>query len=352
MALLAAMEQGSPSCEADSLQALHRALKGDQADPAALIQSLTDEDLIEEGASLVRAERRNANEAFVKQMVALLTPLAAKARERREAGWQLDSRRAAVRLGYEKDGEALDLDEGDVHAILLQALRLEGFRLALDLGKRPRPSLHLELPLPAGAGGLSEWAEAVFRAEPLDAPEVVMARLNGRLPAGLRIHRWDVHAPYASPLRDLVDASHWRWNCPLDQADVARLRTTTFLSAAEWMWEKEGRIEGRKQIKQVDLRPLVADLRWEGDILLSTTRAGNAEPGNPLKVHAAILGLEPADLRGILRLSLDLRADPRLAQAERFEPKLKNMYEDAVLLSGGSNITLVDEDDDEPLRLG
>ncbi|WP_243300957.1 TIGR03936 family radical SAM-associated protein [Geothrix oryzisoli] len=346
------MEQGAESREPASLQRLRRALAGAQAEPAELVQSLASEGLVEEGASLIRAERRAAEATVAKQTAALLAPLAAKAMARREASWQLDSRRATVRLGYAKEGEALDLDEGDVHAILLQAFRLEGLRLALDFGKRPRPLLRLELPLPAGAGGLAEWAEAVFRVEPVETPGAVMTRLNERLPAGLRIQSWDVLAPYASPLGELAEASHWRWICPEAQVPEAARRTAAFLASAEWLWEKGGRVEGRKEIKQVDLRPLVTELRWDGATLFSTTRTGSSEPGNPLKIHAAILGLEPADLRGLLRLSLDLRADPRLAQAERFEPKLRNMYEDAVLLSGGSNITLVDEDDEEPLRLG
>jgi len=351
-AILAGMEQAGASCEPASLQALRCALHGESAEPEALVQSLVDEDLTEEGAALVRAERRNAGEERTHRLATLLAPLAARAMEKREAGWQLDSRRAVVRLAYAKEGGALDFDEGDVHAILLQAFRLEGIRLALDLGKRPRPSLRLELPLPTGVGGLAEWAEAVFRAEPREAPEALMARLNQRLPEGLRVHRWDSHPPYASPVGELAESSRWRWTCPAEAAVGARSRTVAFLAAKEWFWEKGGRVEGRKQAKQLNLRPLVTDLRWEGDVLFSTTRAGSSEAGNPLKIHAAILGLEPAALRGLLRLSVDLRPDPRLAQAERFEPKLKNMYEDAVLLGGGSNITLVDEDDDEPLHLG
>jgi len=346
------MEQGRESHEPGSLQALRRALRGEHGDPGVLVESLIAEDLAEEGASLIRAERRGIGEPRAKVFATLLEPLAARARVSREAGWQMDSRRVAVRLGYAKEGAALDFDEGDLHAILAQAFRLEGFRLALDLGKRPRPLLHLELPLPAGAGGLAEWAEAVFRVEPSESPEALMARLNLRLPDGFQIHRWEAHPSYASPVSDLADTSHWRWTCPPDQADAARLCTSAVLAAAEWIWEKGGKVEGRKQVKPLDLRPLVTELRWEGDVLFSTTRTGSPEGGNPLKLHAAILGLESAALRGILRLSLDLRPDPRLAQAERFEPKLKNMYEDAVLLGGGSNITLVDEDDDEPLRLG
>jgi hypothetical protein len=179
-----------------------------------------------------------------------------------------------------------------------------------------------------------------------------MGRLNLRLPDGLRILRWEGHAAYASPLGELARASHWRWVCPGELVVAARRRTSVFLEAKEWIWEKGGKVDGQKQVKPLDLRPLVSELRWEGDILFSTTRSAVSDATNPLKLHAAILGLEPSALWGLVRQSLDLRPDARLAQAERFEPKLKNMYEDAVLLSGGTNITLVDEDDDEPIRLG
>ena len=349
--VLAGMEQGRENREPAPMQALRRLLKGAAEAPEAIVAEIVAGGLVEEGACLLRAERRGA-EAQVKPLLALLEPLATKAMARREAGWHLDSRRTAVRLGYAKEGAALDFDEGDLHAILLQAFRLEGFRLALDLGRRPRPLLHLELPLPAGAGGLCEWAEATLQCEPMGSPESLMAALNGRLPDGFRIQRWESHAPYASAVAELAEASHWRWLCPPELAAEARQRTSDFLAAAEWIWEKGGKVEGQKQMKRVDLRPLVADLRWEGDVLFSVTRAEGLEAANPLKVHAAILGLDPSALQGLVRLSLDLRPDPRLVQAERFEPKLKNMYEDAVLLGGGSNITLVDEDDDEPIRLG
>ena len=73
---------------------------------------------------------------------------------------------------------------------------------------------------------------------------------------------------------------------------------------------------------------------------------------NPLKALAGLLGWEPQDIQGLVREAIELAPDPRLGQAERFETKLRNLYEDAVPLSGGSHITLVDEDDDEPLRLG
>ena len=351
---MAAMARRGESLEPAPLQALRRILSSAlPEDPGICIEAVAAADHAEEALDLVRSARRGgADPACVKDVASRLAPLAARAQAQREARWQLDGRRTSIRLVYAKQGEALDFDDGDLHAIFLQAFRLEGFRLALDLGKRPRPMLRVELPLPAGVGGLSEWAEITLREDPPERTEALMARLNTRLPEGLRIHGWEPHAPYASPLGDLAEAAHWRWLCPGEQADGARARAADFLAASEWIWEKGGKVEGRKQTKPLDLRTLVTDLRWDGDTLFTTTRMAGADATNPMKLHGAILGVEPSVLHGLLRLSVAFKADPRLAQAERFEPKLKNMYEDAVLLTGGSNITLVDDDDDEPIRLG
>lgn len=346
---LAAMAQGADSREPLQLQAL----RGGSGDPEALVLGLAEADLLEEGQDLLRTlHRSGVDPHWLTAVAARLAPLAAKARLRREAGWQLDSRRTTVRIRYAKEVGALDFDDGDLHALFLSAFRLEGLPLAFDLGKRPRPMLRLELPLPAGALGDAEWLEAVLRAEPREPVTALLARLNARLPDGLRLQRWEVHPSFVSPLGELAETSHWRWSCPRNLLAVAQQRSARFLAAVEFPWEKGGKVEGQKQEKRIDLRPLVKTLQWEGDTLLSVTRQSGAEGSNPLKVHAAILGLEPLALRGLTRVGLDFRPDPRAAQAERYQPKLKNIYEDAVLLAGGSNIILVDEDDDEPIRLG
>lgn len=347
------METAAPSLEAQPLQSLRGALADGEADPGGAIAAVVEAGLAEEAADLVRSARREGIEApRRKAFLDLLEPAAVKAQARREAGWHLDSRRVCVRIGYEKVGDALDFDDGDLHAILLQAFRLEGLRLALDLGKRPKPQLRIALPLPPGAGGREEWLESVLRPEPSEAPDHLMARINRRLPGGLGFRRWEVHPSYASPLSDLAESFRWRWRCPPDRLAQACARTEAFLASSEWIWEKEGRVEGRKQVKPLDLRPQVRGLVWEGDLLSSVTSAGEAGATNPLRLHAAILGLDPVELWGLTRSAIIFREDPRLALGERFEPKLKNIYEDAVLLAGGSHIILVDEDDDEPLRLG
>ena len=73
---------------------------------------------------------------------------------------------------------------------------------------------------------------------------------------------------------------------------------------------------------------------------------------NPRKLLGGILGQKPDAVEGLVRRRVVLAEDPRLKEAEKFEPKLKNIFEDAVLLSENSNLVLVDEEEDDPIILG
>ncbi|MCX8203694.1 MAG: hypothetical protein N3H32_05210 [Nitrososphaeria archaeon] len=80
------------------------------------------------------------------------------------------------------------------------------------------------------------------------------------------------------------------------------------------------------------------------------------DPGealNPIKLLSGILEVDPAQVKGLVRLSLTLRDDPRLEAMDRYAPKLHNIWEDAVLLESSDDFDDVDDgEDDEPLRLG
>jgi hypothetical protein len=93
-------------------------------------------------------------------------------------------------------------------------------------------------------------------------------------------------------------------------------------------------------------------MQWDGALLRFEMRLDPGQALHPAKLLGGILGCDPAGITGLVRSRIDLAADPRLGQAERFEPKLKNMFEDAVLLKAGPSLKIIDEDDDEPLRLG
>ncbi len=352
-AAVAAMEQAG-SREAAPLQALRAAVAaGDVIVADAQVDDLVRDGFAEEALAVLREARRASRGADPLEAVRFrLASPAEKAQARRAAAWQLDSRRASVRIAYEKVPPATDFDTGDLQRILLAAFRLEGLRLALDLGHHPRPLLQMGPPLPAGAGGREEWAEVVLQRSPDRPPEALLGALNARLPEGLRLHRWLEQPGYATPVAELAEVSEWTWPCPPERLEEARAATARFLASAAFPWDRAGKVGGQKQEKHVDLRPMVSAMAWEGSRLRFRTPMAAFGATNPLKLLGAVLGVDPADLQGLVREGLTLREDPRLGQGERFEPKLRNLYEDAVLLSGGSNITLVDDEDDEPLHLG
>ncbi|HLP29913.1 MAG TPA: DUF2344 domain-containing protein [Geothrix sp.] len=349
-AVLEAMERGAPSLEAPCLQAFRTMLRnGAAVDADSVVEAVAAANLAEDAGEILRSSRREVSDpAWFAGLSARLAPFIQVALQKRSALWHLDTRRTLVRFQFSKQGASLGFDEGDLQAILLQAFRLEGFRVALDLGKRPHPLLTVGLPLPAQAGGEAEFADVVLRQEPAGAPGELTARLNRRLPEGLQVQRWESLPVYAAPVADLARLSHWRWEVPSAHRARVEAAVARFNASATWPWDRAG----ARAEAPLDLRSILGDLAWSGGALTFSSRMGEYLALNPLKALGAVTGLEAGQVAGLVRAGVELKPDPRLAQAERFEPKLKNMYEDAVVLGAGSNIVLVDEDDDEPLRLG
>ncbi|HTL97951.1 MAG TPA: TIGR03936 family radical SAM-associated protein [Holophagaceae bacterium] len=339
-----ALEAALQSAEAAApprLPAPIAALMADGSDAEAL-RSIEAEQLAEEALDWVRSHRR-ADAA----LRAKLEPLAAKAKARRAGRVHLEGGRTLARIRYAKEEAALIFGSGELQTLFGEALRLEGLPLELDLGKRPRPLLVCAPPLPPAVGGEAEWLEAQLR-HSAEAPDL-LARLNRRLPPGLRLIAWEEWPVWATPAAELCVAAHWAW--PSDGPGAPEA-VAAFLASDAFFLEKVGKIEGQKQEKRVDLRPLVLDMAWEGGELRFTTSLAAAPALNPLKLLAALLGRAPESIAGLRRTGFDMAEDARLKKGDRYTAKLKNMYEDAVLLGAGSNITLVDEDDEEPLSLG
>lgn len=311
-------------------------------EPEAALAAIEAAGLAEEALDWVRAHRRD--DATLR---ARLEPLAAKARTRRAARVQLESDRVLARARYAKEGAALLFGAPELQALFSEALRLEGLPLELDLGKRPRPLVACVPPLPPGVAGDGEWLEAHLRRGAAGEADL-LERLNRRLPEGLRLLDWDEQPVWASPIADLCETAQWRWKP--DDASTGE-KVAAFLAAEAFFLDKAGKVEGKKQDKRLDLRPLVLDMAWEDGVLRFTTSLRAAPALNPLKLLGAILGRAPETIQELRRTGFGMREDARLQKGDRYTAKLKNMYEDAVLLGAASNITLVDEDDDEPLVL-
>jgi len=307
---------------------------------------LGEADLLEEALARFKAHWKGR-----KALVAVQGPLEAAAersRNRRIHRWQQDPLRRTLRLCVEITGSASELHPPALQAALAQALLAAGVPLALGLGKTPRPMVQWGHPLPPGVDGLAEWADITLR-EPLRGSLADL--VNPHCGPGIRVLASSEVPNYATPVLELCSVAHWRWACPEDLRERARSILADFEASETYQIDKSGKAEGRKVIKRLEVRPMVLALAWTGPVLHFSTRLAIGEALNPQKLLGGILEVEPSRIQPLTRERVDLRADPRLDQAERFQTKLHNLFEDAVMLEGGGNITLVDDDDDEPLRL-
>jgi radical SAM-linked protein len=349
------MSETSPLREPPALHAFRQLLSGPIPD-LRLLDSLLNQ--LEEEASLDHAlmyckqqHRSNEKDDPWRILRTRLEKAAVLARGKRISQWQTDARRCMLRLRMEIRQPACQLHPPALQTAIARSLLEAGLPLAMGLEKSPRPMVSLGHPLPAGVEGQSEWADAVLR----EAPRVSLDQLPGLLaphcPEGIRILEARDIPNISSPVMDLCCEAHWRWTCPPEWLEQSRLRLSDFERAATFTIEKSGKVEGRKQIKHVEVRHLLRTMAWEGNDFCFSTRIATGEATNPVKILAAILSTEPAAITALIRERVVLCEDPRLAESSRYETKLHNIYEDAVLLDGGIGVALVDEEDDEPLVL-
>jgi radical SAM-linked protein len=313
-----------------------------------LIRDLEKEGLIEEAWSRFRRAPQ-ATQATWKPWRRRLDIRAGVARARRQQREQVDADRCLLRIRYARGVALKDTLPPAFHALVLAWLREAGLRIAMSLERTPKPLLAFGPSLPLGAVSRDEYLDATLNAAP---PVDWLESANHRAPEGLRLLDAALLPPYAQTAMELARAAVWFWPCPAEPRGEAEARIAAFLAADRFEIEKGGKVDGRKTVKRVDVRGLVAAAAWEAGGLAFTTRLEHGEAMNPAKLLAGITGLEATTLAGLERRCLELADDPRLKQQDRYAPKLKNIFEDAVLLGAGGNIILVDEDDEEPLVLG
>jgi radical SAM-linked protein len=236
-------------------------------------------------------------------------------------------------------------------AALAAAFACAGNPLAMGSEKRPRPIAGLAYPLPLGAEGLEEWADVTLEASLEDSPTAALARLSSSCPEGLEILGIEPIPHYASPVAELCQTAHWRWPCPAGLLKEAKAKMAAFEESDKFQITKTGKVDGQKASKSIEVRRLVKEIRWEGSALHFSTAIEQGQALNPQKLIAGILGVPPEEAQGLQRLRIELKRDPKLDSPDKYAHKLRNLYEDAVLLETSSNIVLCDEDDDEPIVL-
>jgi len=238
--------------------------------------------------------------------------------------------------------------------ILLRALAsaFEGADIPLAMGseKRPRPIAQLAYPLPLGVEGLEEWADITLESALREPPNVTLARLKPYCADGLEILGIEQIPIHASSVAELCETAHWRWFCPVELFPRAVIKFKEFADSDSFQINKTGKVDGKKSVKSIEVRRLIQELRWDGDVLGFSTRIIQGQALNPQKLFGGILDVLPEHLGKFRRERIDLKHDPKLDRTDKFAPKLRNLYEDAVLLESSPNLKIYDEDDDGVLE--
>ena len=347
-------------CAADSfpeprlpaLRAFREALADGCLPGEEMLSSLMEQGLMEQAlAELKRRRPRMGQQDPWHPVRVRMEAEVARARERRMHQWQLDPARRTLRFCMEVRSPVCGLHPPALQAALVQALLESGLPLAMGLEKAPRPLVRLGHPLPPGVEGLAEWAEAVLR-EPPPLPLAVLAeRINAFCPEGLRILQVEQVPGHASAVLDLCVEAHWAWACPEALRRSAAERLARFEASDSYEISKTGKVDGQKQAKQVEVRHRILAMGWEGDTFHFTTRLSAGEALSPVKLLAGILGVEAQAIRDLIRERVVLAEDPRLTSDGKYETKLHNIYEDAVLLDSDPEPVPAEDEDDEPILL-
>jgi radical SAM-linked protein len=346
--LLSRLDARAPKQRHASMERLENALSAqDESVCLEILSSLNQQGLLDHARESIQCVPMGALQTHLQER---MRAWAAASRQLRAANWQRDAHHHRVAVNFEKTAAIEILMSPDVQTLLLSALQAEGLLVAFDLGKRPKPLIRVAPTLPSGVIGISEWAEFTLQGPVRVSSDELLTRLNARLPEGPRLLRWVELSDHASPMHELCRVAHWRWPCPDEMHDKAVRGVSAFSTSTTFPLEKVGKQSGQKQEKIIDLKEVIQKIALEENTICFSTRLGLFESLNPRKVLAAILECDLEDLHGLVRKGFDISDDPRLKQADKFETKLKNIYEDATLLSTSGNITLIDEDD-EPLLL-
>jgi len=236
-------------------------------------------------------------------------------------------------------------------AKLVSVFEGAGIKVAHGTEKRPKPLARLAYPLPLGIEGLEELADVTLETGLVESADAVRATLRAHCPDGMDILRVEQVPHHASPIDELVETAHWAWTCPDKLFSEAARKIKAFEDSPSFLLTKTGKLDGKKGTKSIEVRHLVLGVAWEGRDLLFSTSVVQGHALNPQKLLAAILGTGPEGIVALRRLRLDTMDDHRLSRHDKYAHKLKNLYEDAVLLESGHNIKVLDDDEDEVIRL-
>jgi hypothetical protein len=260
-----------------------------------------------------------------------LKVLAEKIRTKNIRRQQTHAGQLLFRLRFKVTAQAYMNNYAKLQHLLGQTLMDAGLPIAMGLEKIPKLAVKLGCHLPMFTEGHNEWADVILLNPTerllVDLPTII----NSYAPQG--IYTLEVIKVYnhASPVADLCHRAHWQWTYNGKLTDHISNKINVFLESKCFYIEKINKADGNCKVTQIDVRPIFENCTWDKHSLKFQTAILPGQAVNPNKILAAILKIA-TPLSGLVRNRLELKDDPRSFQEDKFNIKLHNMYEDAIVL--------------------
>jgi radical SAM-linked protein len=252
-----------------------------------------------------------------------------------------------LRLRFAASGSLTKCSSPVLLSKIISVFESAGIQLAMGSEKRPKPIAQLAYPLPLGVEGLEEWADVTLAAS-LNCPlDTVLGLIRQCSPKGLSIYSIEQVPLHASSIAELCETAHWLWLCPEALFQLAKQKMEYFINSESFQINKAGKVEGKKSTKSIEVRHLVDGVSWENKKLRFSTKIVQGQALSPQKLIGGILDIGLEHLGTFIRERITLKHDPKLERHDKYAIKLRNLYEDAVLLESAPNISAYGDNDDD-----
>lgn len=308
--------------------------------PELIQKDLLKENLLEEAYSLIKKHHHSLHYTYWKEW--LDKEILSFRRKRYQQQHLQQSFR--FRCIFTKGEPVGFLGTKEISTILFESIEALGLCFFYDFTKHPRPMFACDLFLPPRACGKNEYCEFTLK-DPLPFTSSRFIELvNKVLPPGLEVQTLAHISAVESPISELCHGSHWEAQTQVTDEILLRqlqaFESSTIFPLVSSDAEKE----------TFDLKPIVTSLKVHNGSIQWCMSLMPRPSLNPFKVLSTIFNIPEKSFSSLWRVGFDLRQDSRLKQKDRYEVKIKNIYEDATLLTDDPVIN--ESDDDEIIRLG
>lgn len=188
-----------------------------------------------------------------------------------------------IRIRFEKNDSLRFLGHRDLIRALERIFRRTGLELVMSEGFHPRPRMRFSDPLAVGQIGLNEVMDLTIGA--IDDPIQLQEALNRHSIPGLKFKQIDILNDSVKKLK----AKSFCYEVSVQSVpqEQVRVNLERFLASKSHFVQRKGREQ------QIDIRPLVLDLRLEGSQLQMRLMASQET------------GVRPTEILELLDLSTD-----------------------------------------------